>query len=124
MYCDGNHLEKSQSDGWLRPVRRRFLREGGRERVFDLAIVGAFAVSGQAGYHDPVAAGGDDTGERQRRALPVARHTDTVVRLVAWLPPKLRATYLVGASEDQQRFWIEVFAKMARRRQASLAVTS
>jgi hypothetical protein len=49
-------------------------------------------------------------------------HTGTVVRLVAWLPPKLRATYLVGASEDQQRYWIEVFAKMPRCRQASPAV--
>jgi hypothetical protein len=49
-------------------------------------------------------------------------HTGTVVRLVAWLPPKLRATYLVGASEDQQRYWIEVFAKMPRRPQAPRAV--
>ena len=38
-----------------------------------------------------------------------------MIRLVAWLPPKLRVTYLVGVSEDQQRYWIEVFAKMPRR---------
>ncbi|MEU9607396.1 AAA family ATPase [Streptomyces sp. NPDC048057] len=38
------------------------------------------------------------------------KHRKTVVRLVALLPPKLRSTYLVGASEQHQRFWIEVFA--------------
>jgi hypothetical protein len=42
------------------------------------------------------------------------RHREVVTRLVALLPPKLRATYLVGAAEDRQRFWIEVFAKMPR----------
>jgi hypothetical protein len=42
------------------------------------------------------------------------KHQAVVVRLVALLPPKLRSTYLIGASEAQQRFWIEVFAKMQR----------
>ncbi len=42
------------------------------------------------------------------------KHRATVVRLVARLPPKLRSTYLVGATEQQQRFWIEVFAAMPR----------
>jgi hypothetical protein len=42
------------------------------------------------------------------------RHSKVVTRLVALLPPKLRATYLVGVAEDRQRFWIEVFAKMPR----------
>lgn len=42
------------------------------------------------------------------------RHREVVTRLVALLPPKLRATYLVGAAEDRQQFWIEVFAKMPR----------
>lgn len=42
------------------------------------------------------------------------RHREVVTRLVALLPPKLRATYLVGAAEDRQRFWIEVFTKMPR----------
>ncbi|MFF0733023.1 AAA family ATPase [Streptomyces chartreusis] len=37
------------------------------------------------------------------------KHRAVVARLVALLPPKLRATYLVGASERQQRFWTEVF---------------
>ncbi|MET8246999.1 hypothetical protein ABZV31_22805 [Streptomyces sp. NPDC005202] len=37
-----------------------------------------------------------------------------VTRLVALLPAKLRATYLVGASEKQQRFWTEVFGGMRR----------
>ncbi|MER6351878.1 hypothetical protein ABT186_08515 [Streptomyces sp. NPDC001634] len=37
-----------------------------------------------------------------------------VTRLVALLPPKLRATYLVGASERQQRFWTKVFMGMRR----------
>ena len=42
------------------------------------------------------------------------KHQRAVVRLVALLPPKLRSTYMVGASEDRQRFWIETFKKMAR----------
>lgn len=42
------------------------------------------------------------------------KHQAVVVRLVALLPPKLRSTYLIGASEAQQRFWIEAFAKMPR----------
>ncbi|GGN23711.1 AAA family ATPase [Streptomyces fuscichromogenes] len=37
------------------------------------------------------------------------RHRAAVGRLVALLPAKLRATYLVGASERQQRYWMEVF---------------
>ncbi|KUN80440.1 hypothetical protein AQJ64_25490 [Streptomyces griseoruber] len=36
------------------------------------------------------------------------RHRAVVARLVRHLPPKLRATYLVGASEKHQRFWREV----------------
>jgi hypothetical protein len=43
------------------------------------------------------------------------RHREVVTRLVALLPPKLRATYLVGVAEDRQRFWIDVFAKMPRQ---------
>ncbi|MGW5353517.1 AAA family ATPase [Streptomyces sp. NPDC004031] len=42
------------------------------------------------------------------------RHRKAVTRLVALLPPKLRATYLVGASDAHQRFWIEVFAALPR----------
>jgi hypothetical protein len=42
------------------------------------------------------------------------RNKAVVARLVALLPPKLRASYLVGASEEQQRFWIEVFGKLPR----------
>ncbi|WP_329184485.1 AAA family ATPase [Actinacidiphila glaucinigra] len=42
------------------------------------------------------------------------RHRKAVARLVALLPPKLRSTYLVGASEQAQRFWIETFARMPR----------
>ncbi|MCX4820628.1 AAA family ATPase [Streptomyces sp. NBC_01142] len=42
------------------------------------------------------------------------KHRKAVARLVALLPPKLRSTYLVGASEKHQRFWIEIFAAMPR----------
>ncbi|MFC8364145.1 AAA family ATPase [Streptomyces griseorubiginosus] len=42
------------------------------------------------------------------------KHRAAVTRLVALLPAKLRATYLVGASPQQQRFWTEVFMAMAR----------
>ncbi|MER5528478.1 hypothetical protein ABT075_28515 [Streptomyces sp. NPDC002677] len=40
------------------------------------------------------------------------RHRAVVVRLAALLPAKLRATYLVGASERQQPYWMEVFMEM------------
>ena len=40
------------------------------------------------------------------------KHRTVVTRLVALLPAKLRAMYLVGASEKQQRFWTEVFTGM------------
>lgn len=43
------------------------------------------------------------------------RHRKAVARLVALLPPKLRSTYLVGAAEDYQRFWIETFTRMPRQ---------
>ncbi|MEV0090778.1 ATP-binding protein [Streptomyces sp. NPDC050738] len=42
------------------------------------------------------------------------KHRKAVARLVALLPPKLRATYLVAASEQQQRFWTDVFTAMRR----------
>jgi hypothetical protein len=42
------------------------------------------------------------------------KHRAAVTRLVALLPAKLRATYLVGASAQQQRFWTEVFMAMRR----------
>ncbi len=42
------------------------------------------------------------------------KHRAVVTRLVALLPPKLRATYLVGAAQQQQRFWTEVFMAMRR----------
>jgi hypothetical protein len=43
------------------------------------------------------------------------KHRAAVTRLVALLPAKLRATYLVGVSEKQQRFWTEVFMGMRKR---------
>ncbi|MFG2791654.1 hypothetical protein [Streptomyces sp. NPDC048419] len=42
------------------------------------------------------------------------RHRAAVGRLVALLPATLRATYLVGASPQQQRFWTEVFMTLRR----------
>ncbi|MEO3868759.1 AAA family ATPase [Nonomuraea sp. B12E4] len=43
-------------------------------------------------------------------------HIEVVARLLRHLPPKLRATYLVGQPEDKQRFWVDAFAEMARHR--------
>lgn len=43
-------------------------------------------------------------------------HRDTVVRLAPLLPPKLKATYLVGVSSARQRFWIEGFTRAAAQR--------
>ncbi|WP_406334775.1 AAA family ATPase [Streptomyces sp. NBC_00203] len=42
------------------------------------------------------------------------KHRKVVARLVPLLPPKLRATYLVGATQEQQRFWTEIFMGMRR----------
>ncbi|GAA4636682.1 hypothetical protein GCM10023196_087400 [Actinoallomurus vinaceus] len=40
------------------------------------------------------------------------RHLDVVARLLPYLPPKLRATYLVGQTPERQRFWITALARM------------
>jgi hypothetical protein len=42
------------------------------------------------------------------------KHQRAVARLVALLPPKLRSTYLIGASEERQRYWIETFRRMSQ----------
>ncbi|GAA1560253.1 hypothetical protein GCM10009678_49000 [Actinomadura kijaniata] len=41
------------------------------------------------------------------------RHLDVVARLLPYLPPKLRATYLVGQTPERQRFWVTALARMA-----------
>ncbi|MCP2340596.1 AAA family ATPase [Actinomadura rupiterrae] len=41
------------------------------------------------------------------------RHLDAVARLLRHLPPKLRATYLVGQTPERQRFWVSALARMA-----------
>ncbi|WP_433325910.1 AAA family ATPase [Spirillospora sp. CA-294931] len=38
-------------------------------------------------------------------------HRATAARLAPLLPPKLKATYLVGVEADRQRFWTEVFTR-------------
>ncbi|GAA4843476.1 AAA family ATPase [Kitasatospora terrestris] len=40
------------------------------------------------------------------------KHRKAVAALVALLPAKLRSTYLVGASAEQQRYWMKVFAQI------------
>ncbi|MEW1775235.1 AAA family ATPase [Streptomyces sp. NPDC086777] len=61
---------------------------------------------------------GDDDSDVVHQILANAelsqlkRHRAAVGRLVALLPAKLRATYLVGASERQQRYWMEVFTDL------------
>ncbi|NJP96701.1 AAA family ATPase [Nonomuraea sp. FMUSA5-5] len=40
-------------------------------------------------------------------------HIEVVARLLPHLPPKLRATYLVGQAEDKQRLWVDAFAMIA-----------
>nr|BFE37167.1 hypothetical protein GCM10010200_094180 [Actinomadura rugatobispora] len=41
------------------------------------------------------------------------RHLDVVARLLPYLPPKLRATYMVGQSAERQRFWMAALTRMA-----------
>ncbi|WP_433174920.1 ATP-binding protein [Actinoallomurus sp. CA-150999] len=40
------------------------------------------------------------------------KHLDVVARLLPYLPPKLRATYLVGQTPERQRFWITALGRM------------
>jgi hypothetical protein len=41
------------------------------------------------------------------------KHLDVVARLLPHLPPKLRATYLVGQTPERMRFWVSALARMA-----------
>jgi hypothetical protein len=41
-------------------------------------------------------------------------HLETVARLLRHLPPKLRATYLIGQTPEKQRVWTEAVAMMAK----------
>ncbi|MFI7618652.1 AAA family ATPase [Nonomuraea terrae] len=50
-------------------------------------------------------------------------HREAVARLAPLLPPKLKATYLVGAGDERQRFWIEIFTS-AGSRHSPVAVQS
>ncbi|KQV21732.1 MULTISPECIES: hypothetical protein [unclassified Kitasatospora] len=63
--------------------------------------------------------GGDDI-RAVHQALTVARLDQlrrcrrVALRLVVWLPPKQRASFLVRVSVERQRFWIALFAKLPR----------
>ncbi|ATE55508.1 AAA family ATPase [Actinosynnema pretiosum] len=64
---------------------------------------------------------GDDDSDVVHRVLANAevsqlrKHRKAVKRLVVLLPPKLRATYLVGAAPDRQRFWVDAFTSLPRQ---------
>ncbi|ACU76396.1 AAA ATPase [Catenulispora acidiphila DSM 44928] len=79
----------------------------------------ALAVSGDAE--------GDDASDVVHQVFANAelsqlkKQRDVVIRLATHLPPKLRATYLVGASEDAQSFWVGVLAA-CRARQGSARI--
>ncbi|OKI84555.1 AAA family ATPase [Micromonospora sp. CB01531] len=47
-------------------------------------------------------------------ASQLREHLDVVARLLRYLPPKLRATYLVGQVPEKQQVWVEAVARMAR----------
>ena len=40
------------------------------------------------------------------------KHQAAVARLLGYLPPKLKGTFFLGASAEQQQFWIETFEMM------------
>jgi hypothetical protein len=42
-------------------------------------------------------------------------HAETAARLAPLLPPKLKATYLIGTNPERQRFWTDVFTSRMRR---------
>ena len=50
-------------------------------------------------------------------ASQLREHLDVVARLLRYLPPKLRATYLVGQAPEKQKVWVEAVARMARLRE-------
>lgn len=62
--------------------------------------------------------GSDDT-DKVHTALSLAElsqlweHMDAVVRLLAYLPPKLKGTFFVGTNEEAQKFWIAAFTKLS-----------
>lgn len=63
------------------------------------------------------AAGTDDTdlvhqAFSNAEVSQLSRHLDVVARLLRYLPPKLRATYLVGQAPERQKFWVAALAKM------------
>ncbi|GAA2066525.1 hypothetical protein GCM10009839_92900 [Catenulispora yoronensis] len=47
------------------------------------------------------------------------KQREVVIRLAAHLPPKLRATYLVGASEEAQAFWVGILAACRARQDSA-----
>jgi hypothetical protein len=61
---------------------------------------------------------GNDVTDTVHRVLANAelsqlkRHMEVVALMLAHLPPRLKATYLIGTAEDVQRFWIAAFARM------------
>lgn len=96
------------------------------DRLANRQVTGLAELSRQVGLWEArlraesSAAEGGNHGDTVHQVLANAelsqlrRHRKVVTRLVALLPPKLRATYLVGVTEERQRFWIEVFAKVRR----------
>ncbi|GAA2213759.1 hypothetical protein GCM10009850_092220 [Nonomuraea monospora] len=70
-----------------------------------------------AGRHDEGTADSDTVHQifANAEVSQLREHLEVVARLLPYLPPKLRATYLVGQSEDKQRLWVDAFAIMAAR---------
>ncbi|MFG1997859.1 ATP-binding protein [Spirillospora sp. NPDC048911] len=52
------------------------------------------------------------------------KHLDVVARLLPHLPPKLRATYMVGQTPERQRFWVAALTRMAELSAESSAHSS
>ncbi|OIV36611.1 AAA family ATPase [Mangrovactinospora gilvigrisea] len=61
---------------------------------------------------------GNDATDTVHRVLANAevsqlrRHVDVVALMLLHLPPRLKATYMIGAAEEAQRFWIDAFRRM------------
>lgn len=85
-------------------------------QVTGLGEVAADAAAWERRLRDASAEGSDAT-DIVHRAIANAelsqlrRHREAVARLVRLLPPKLKATYLVGVPADRQRFWVEIFGE-------------
>ncbi|UBU18148.1 hypothetical protein [Nonomuraea gerenzanensis] len=113
--------------GWAGPEGAMIPLSGLRHRLSGRRAIGIRDLAAEAGAWEArlAAAGKHDEGGADSDTVhqifadaevsQLREHLEVVARLLPYLPPKLRATYLVGQPEDKQRLWVDAFAMMAAR---------